>query len=95
MKSEQGDTLIEQNPSEESLYYIRLAAYLDPRYFNPSSIQDIGEIRTFQSGDYTVMLIKGFQSLNSARQAKYRAVDAGFSNAQIVLYKENRLVRVE
>jgi hypothetical protein len=80
---------------EDKLYYIRLAAYLDARYFNPAPIQDMGEIRTFQSGEYTVMLIKGYESLPEARQARFRAVDAGFSNAQIVLYQDNRLIRVE
>jgi hypothetical protein len=79
----------------DKLYYIRLAAYLDEKYFNASAIQDLGEIRTFQSGEYTVMLIKGFSTIKEARQAKYRAIDAGFSNAQIVLYEDDRLVRVE
>ncbi len=80
---------------EDVEYLIRLAAYLDIKYFDESKVQDLGEIRTFQSGDYTVMLVKGFDDIENARKAQKSAVNAGFSNAQIVVYKGQQLFRVE
>lgn len=76
-------------------YLIRLAAYLDIRYFDESKVQNLGEIRTFQSGDYTVMLIKGYNDIEKARKAQKVAIDAGFTNAQIVVYKGQQLLRIE
>lgn len=76
-------------------YLIRLAAYLDIKYFDESKVQNLGEIRTFQSGDYTVMLVKGFNDIENARSAQRSAVNAGFSNAQIVVYKGQQLFRIE
>lgn len=76
-------------------YLIRLAAYLDVKYFDDSKIEHLGEIRTFVSGDYTVMLLKGYHNIEKAREVKSKAIEAGFAGAQIVVYKDKLLLRIE
>lgn len=92
--NEQTKEAVTEN-SDELEYLIRLAAYLDIKYFDDAKVNQLGEIRTFISGDYTVMLLKGYTDIEDAREVKNKAIEVGFPGAQIVVYKDKLLQRIE
>jgi tetratricopeptide (TPR) repeat protein len=76
-------------------YMVRLAAYKNPQYFKASKVSDLGVIEQRTSGDFTVMYIAGFSTVDAAEKARKQAKDAGFSGAYLVENKDGELVKVE
>ncbi|NNE32248.1 MAG: hypothetical protein HKN40_07765, partial [Winogradskyella sp.] len=76
-------------------YLVRLAAYKNPKFFNASAVSNLGVIEQRKSGDFTIMYVAGFSSLNAAKAAQQKAKSSGFDGAYLVENKNGEFVKVE
>ena len=75
-------------------YKVQLAAYKNPQFFEPDKVKGLGQLERRRKGDFTIMLLGGFDSLEEAVQASNAAVRLGFDGAHVVIDEKTRLVRV-
>ncbi len=66
-------------------YKVRLAAYEDPIWFDVNKVKDLGMIEQWSKRDWTIFVLSGFNSFEDANNAKIRALNRGFSDAEVVL----------
>ena len=78
-----------------SKYKIQLAAYKNPKWFDPSEIEDLGVIEDGRKGNLVVKYLSGFDTLSSARSALSKAKRAGFKTAYIVEDIDGELRKVK
>ncbi len=76
-------------------YLVRLAAYKNPKYFKASKVSDLGVIEQQKNGDFTIMYIAGFSTIETAEKARKKAISSGFKGAYLVENKNGELVKVE
>ena len=76
-------------------YLVRLAAYKNPQYFKASKVSSLGVIDQRKNGDFTIMYIAGFSSIDAAETARTKAEASGFSGAYVVENINGELVKVE
>ncbi len=69
-------------------YLIRLATYGNYSNFDAAKVANLGTLTTRQRGEYTVVLVQGFGSVEDAKAKISAAKSAGFSDAHVV-YEEN------
>ena len=80
---------IEQISNESTVEYkVRVASYLHPGTFNPDGIDQLGTLESYRKGDWTIMMIGGFKSINEAKRAKEIVMSKGFNDAAIVVDKD-------
>lgn len=66
-------------------YKIRLASYEDPIWFDLKKVNDLGHIEQWSKGTWTIFVISGFKSFQDAEQARVKAVNRGFTSAEVVI----------
>ncbi len=81
-------------PTDEAKFMVRLGAYKKPEYFDAKKVNALGRVAKFKKGEYTIMLLTGFNSLQSARQAGVRARELGFTGAHVVLQENGKLIKI-
>ena len=65
-------------------YVVRLGAYSNPKKsFSRDSVSDIGQIAEQYKGQFTIMLLTGYNSLSQAQRALAMAKQRGFRDAYI------------
>ena len=65
-------------------YVVRLGAYSNPqKSFNRDSVIDIGQIAEQYKGQFTIILLTGYNSLDQAQRALAKAKERGFRDAYI------------
>ena len=65
-------------------YVVRLGAYSNPRKsFNRDNVSDIGQIAEQYKGQFTIILLTGYNSLAQAQRALSKARERGFTDAYI------------
>ena len=65
-------------------YVVRLGAYSNPKKsFNRDSVLDIGQIAEQYKGQFTIILLTGYNSLDHAQRALVKAKQRGFKDAYI------------
>jgi len=65
-------------------YLIRLATYGNFNNFDSASIARLGTLTTRTRGEYTVVLVQGFGSVEAAKAKVEEARKAGFADAHVV-----------
>lgn len=65
-------------------YLIRLATYGNLSNFNAERVAALGTLTTRTRGEYTVVLVQGFGSIDDAKAKVDEAVKAGFDDAHVV-----------
>ncbi len=80
--------------SDEVEYMVRLAAYKNINYFDASKVSDLGVIEQRQSGEFTIIFLAGFSSLQEAKKAKEEAFNSGFRGAYVVSSKDGEIKKV-
>lgn len=80
--------------TEEVEYMVRLAAYKNLSYFDASKVSDLGVIEQRKSGEYTIIFLKGFSSLEAAKKAKEESFNSGFHGAYVVTDKNGEIKKV-
>ncbi|NND33549.1 MAG: carboxypeptidase regulatory-like domain-containing protein [Saprospiraceae bacterium] len=78
----------------ESGYMVRLASYLNPTLFDGSKIEHLGTVTSVQKNEWTIMLLQGFEELDTARSAAEQVQSLGFKSAYVVRYEGSHLVKV-
>lgn len=73
-------------------YKVQLAAYSNPKNFDPSRISYLGPIEERKKGKLTVKYIGGFSTLDDAQRAVSVARAAGFDTAFVVV-EENGVLK--
>ncbi len=83
------------NPAEpKSDYKVRLAAFRDAKSFDAKKMAALGEIKEYKSGDFTVMVLSGFDTKDAAAAAKDKAVGLGYKDAYVVTDEGGKLKKV-
>jgi hypothetical protein len=73
---------------------VRLATYGKPEFFDDSAVKKIGKVEQRLKGDMTIMLLSGFPTLQSARNASKEAVKNGFEGAHVVMEENGKLIKI-
>ncbi|MEE9438089.1 MAG: hypothetical protein V3V14_03750 [Saprospiraceae bacterium] len=81
------------NPGKDS-YKIRLASYEDPIWFDIDGAKSLGKIEQWTKGSWTIFILGGYGTFDEAEQARIRAVNKGFADAEIVIDNNGILVRL-
>jgi len=76
-------------------YKIRLASYEDPIWFDIEKAKQLGDIEQWTKGNWTIFLLGGFNTYEAAEQARVRAVNRGFADAEIVIDNNGILERLK
>ncbi len=79
----------------EGDYKIRVASYLQPGAFNPDGIDQLGRLESYRKGEWTIMMIGGFRTIEEARRARNIVLSKGFSDAAIVKDNDGILETIE
>ncbi len=74
-----------EKPTEVGNYKIKLAAYTNPLYFDVNKVKDLGVIEQWSKGKWTIFVLSGYSDYTDAEAAKRKAVNRGFSTAQMVI----------
>ena len=85
----------EPTAAKTNEYMVQLAAYKNPQFFKASKVSDLGVIEQRKRGDFTVMYLAGFSTVDAAEKARKKAVSSGFKGAYLVENKDGELVKVE
>jgi len=75
-------------------YKVRLASYEDPIWFDVTKINDVGVIEQWSKGEWTIFVMSGFTSLESAEMARVTAINRGFSGAEVVIDRNGILEKI-
>ncbi len=81
-------------PAATSNYQIRLAAYKNPRFFDETKVSDMGEVESYRNGEWTIMLLSGFETKKEADRALRQVKAKGFQSAYIVREENGVLKKV-
>jgi hypothetical protein len=91
--------VVEENPATSSIEYgdykVRVASYLHPGAFNPEGIDQLGRLESYRKGEWTIMMIGGFRTLEEARTARDIVMSKGFTDAAIVKDKDGIIETIE
>lgn len=82
------------NPGRKT-YKIRLASYEDPIWFDIDKAKSLGNIEQWTKGNWTIFLLGGYATHDDAEQARIKAVNKGFQDAEIVIDNNGILVRLK
>lgn len=79
------ETYISTTDMPKADYKVKIASYLHPGAFNPDGIDKLGTLESYRKGEWTIMMIGGFRTLDEARRARQIVVSKGFADASIVV----------
>jgi len=88
----QSEWINDYTPS--SNFKVKLASYLDPLQFKVDNVLDIGELEQWTKGKWTIFILGGFETFEAAKAAKIKAINRGFSDAEMVEDDNGILTRV-
>lgn len=84
-------TVVEPQPvlmdDEIIEYKVRLASYLKPGGFNTQDVDKYGPLESYRKGEWTIMLIGGFKTLEDAKRVQKEVIAKGYKDAMIVADK--------
>ena len=81
-------------PAKVAEYKVRIGTYRDATTFNAKKLVELGEVAQMKSGEFTVMLLSGFESLDAAKFARDKAIDLGYKDAYLVTEEYGKLKKV-
>ena len=76
-------------------FKVRVASYLHPGSFNPDGIDKLGRLESYRKGEWTIMMIGGFENIEEARRAKNVVTSKGFTDAAIVIDRDGIIETIE
>ncbi|HRQ29144.1 MAG TPA: hypothetical protein PLU49_03655 [Saprospiraceae bacterium] len=83
-----------EKPAVESSYKVRLAAYSNPLYFDVEKVKDLGMIEQWSKDKWTIFILSGFETIEQAKNSQIKAINRGFTGAELVLDSDGVLTRV-
>jgi hypothetical protein len=88
------DRVSELVSSYKSKYKVRVAAYRSPGRFQTSQVSDLGHIEHWTKGEWKIIVLSGYNSLDQAKSTLRKVQSRGFRDAFIVEDIEGALERV-
>lgn len=86
-------------PTGESMaldgYLVKLAAYRDINNFKQSTVEDAGLVSFIKKGDFTIVVLGGYDSKASAQVGLDKAKKQGFTSAHLATMVDGQLRKVE
>jgi tetratricopeptide (TPR) repeat protein/cell division septation protein DedD len=76
-------------------YLVKLAAYKDLKNFNRDKVEDIGLVSFVKKGDFTLVVLSGFDSKAAATKALDKAKKQGFTTAHLATMEKGELKKAE
>ena len=73
------------NITDASEYKVRLVSYEDPIWFESGKVKDIGKVEHWKKGTWTIFILSGFKTYEEAENARIKAVNRGFKDAEVVI----------
>lgn len=93
-----GDAFVDYFSDEDytgPLYKVRLASYSDATWFDSEELNYLdGELEQWTKGYWHIFILSGFDSLDEAEAARIKAVNRGFTGAEIVIDDRGVLKRL-
>lgn len=83
------------NNAKPGTYKIRLASYEDPIWFDIDKAKQLGKIEQWTKGSWTIFILGGYSTYREAQEARIRAINKGFSDAEIVIDNNGILERLK
>lgn len=66
-------------------YKVRVASYLHPGAFNADDVDHLGTLESYRKGEWTIMMIGGFTSMEAAEKARKEVHAKGYKDAAVVV----------
>ena len=79
----------------ESSYKVKLASYIDPLKFRVDDVLDIGRLEQWSKGKWTIFILGGFETIDEAKQARIKAINRGFVDAELIEDNHGIISRVK
>ena len=76
-------------------YKVRLASYEDPIWFDVNKVKDIGRVEQWTKGNWTIFILAGFNNMDEAKQGLVKAINRGFTTAEVVIDNGGILERIK
>ena len=73
------------NIADASEYKVRLVSYEDPIWFESGKVKDLGKVEHWKKGTWTIFILSGFKTYEEAENARIKAVNRGFKDAEVVI----------
>ncbi|MCF8236571.1 MAG: SPOR domain-containing protein [Saprospiraceae bacterium] len=83
------------DPFQDGEYLIRLAAYKNPKWFDPGKLGEYGAITEEVSKEWTVKFVRGIATITTAREALRAAKSAGFAESHILFERDGNRLKVD
>ena len=80
--------------SEAGNLKVQIASYKNLKFFKRAAAEKLGQIETRRKGEFTIILLSGFNNKESAETARLAAVQAGYSGAFLVKDKGGVLEKI-
>ncbi len=94
-ESPKTDHMTESATSTQGDYKVRIASYLHPGDFNTAGIDNLGTLESYRKGEWTIMMLGGFTSLEAATKAKNIVISKGFNDAAVIMVKDGILETIQ
>jgi len=82
-------------PAETGNIKVQIASYKNMDFFNHATAAKLGKVETRKKGDFTIVLLSGFNSQRTAESARLAAIQAGYKGAYLVKETGGVLEKVE
>lgn len=82
-------------PAETGNVKVQIASYKNMKFFNRATAAKLGKVETRKKGDFTIVLLSGFNNLQGAESARNAAIQAGYKGAYLVKETGGVLEKVE
>ena len=82
-------------PAETGNIKVQIASYKNMKFFNRATAAKLGKVETRKKGDFTIILLAGFNNQQSAESARRAAIQAGYKGAYLVKETNGVLEKVE
>lgn len=74
-------------------FLVRLGAFKNPKSFDKNKVVDIGIVHSYEKGDWTIMLLAGYDTKAMAERALRKAKERGFKGAFLVKSEGGSLIK--
>lgn len=83
------------SPADLNGYMIRLAAYSNLDYFDKGTVDDLGTLTYVPKGKFTIVLLRGYDTIDDAFIALRKSKVRGYPEAYLVDYQNGEMTKVK
>lgn len=79
----------------KTAYLLRVATFRSTKNFDQSMIEAYGDVERRETGKYTIVLLKGFHSLEDALMKEAKIREMGYGDAHLVYEEGDKLKKLK